>query len=603
MRDSTFVKCILASAALHAATMVLFFNKPLHFYPRFLTHLGKNAPMPLEEDGIVILKKDDALEEAFRGFAVLSPHAAAPHDAIKFVSAENYTATIEEKPLAYEHPLLFPDDQELELPKVLPVQPLEIASDNISARMTNPSVALRPDSPSIEPSGETVNPFEDLPIPYTAPVAASEGLLDFEFLPSKEKFTLPPPLYPTISSPSLVSSETIALPDQQIAVEATPALPAKPDAAAPPIFQQQPAIAAQYAFPSLSGYGIPELTTLDWNEIFEVDIKTLAREEGGYLFSLTFIPKVDLSQHKLKQNYYFLIDRSNSIEKNRYQCFKRGVLRAIASLKENDLFNVAIFDSKVSKLSETSIVYNKKNQRLAEEFLEKQPHGNYGPPTDLYSSLLKIIPSDVNENEAHTAILISTGVSKIKPEKQRTLINAWLEANRGKVVLYTAAVGSDNNLGPLDLLGTSGRGALMHSDTNTAFPRKLAKLILTLRSPIAKEMTLSVSDADPASRLQLFPSPSRLPYLFSDHPFVLFGTAEKLTDFTLMLEGKNKDQLMTIKKTVAFSKAKPGTRLLSKQWASEQAHLFYEQYLQEGKPALLEEAQKLLADEPQNSRR
>ena len=33
---------------------------------------------------------------------------------------------------------------------------------------------------------------------------------------------------------------------------------------------------------------------------------------------------------------------------------------------------------------------------------------------------------------------------------------------------------------------------------------------------------------------------SRLPNLFSDHPYVLVGHTAKLTDFTLLLEGKNK---------------------------------------------------------------
>jgi hypothetical protein len=222
---------------------------------------------------------------------------------------------------------------------------------------------------------------------------------------------------------------------------------------------------------------------------------------------------------------------------------------------------------------------------------------------DLYACLGKIIPSQVDEEEAHTAILISDGESSLKLDKQRSLINAWLQANRGKITLYTAAVGQDNNLSSLDLLGTASRGSLLYSDTHTGFPRKLAKLILTLRSPVAKEMSLNIVANDPSSRLQLYPSSSRLPYLFSDHPYVLYGTAEKLSDFTLILEGKNKGQILSIKKEISFNKSRPASRLLSKEWQTQQAHLFYEQYLQEGKPALLEQAQKLLSDEPTRSRR
>jgi hypothetical protein len=405
------------------------------------------------------------------------------------------------------------------------------------------------------------------------------------------------------SSHSVIASDVSFLSKQEPISNPDLPLDQTPVPAAAAKLKTPATVPTHTALPALASYGIPEYKSVEWNDVFEVDIKTLAREEGGFLFSLTFIPKIDLTQHCLKQNYYFLIDRSNSIEKHRYQSFKRAVTRAIASLREGDNFNIIIFDSKIARLSERLLPFSKKNQRLAEEFLERQPYGHYGAPIDFYSCLGKIIPFQTDEDEAHTAILISDGESALKLDKQRSLINAWLQANRSKIALYTAAVGQDNNLSSLDLLGTVSRGSLLYSDTHTGFPRKLAKLVLTLRSPVAKEMSLSILPTDPSARLQLYPSSSRLPYLFSDHPYVLYGTADKLSDFTLLLEGKNKGQILSIKKEISFTKAKQGNRLLSKEWSIQQAHLFYEQYLQEGKPALLEEAQKLLLDESTRTRR
>lgn len=69
------------------------------------------------------------------------------------------------------------------------------------------------------------------------------------------------------------------------------------------------------------------------------------------------------------------------------------------------------------------------------------------------------------------------------------------------------------------------------------------------------------------------------------------GSCNKLTDFTLVLEGKNKDQVLTIKKQVSLSKAKAGSRLLAKQWAAEKAHTFFDQYLKEGEASLLKQAE------------
>ena len=608
MKDSLLLKCLVASGALHAIAMAVFFARPLHFNPNSTATLGKTAPTFLKNEELVILKKDAALEDAFKDFIVVSPQTPLPTNGVRQVALESYS-TLDEPtalPTPEQQPLILPDlSQELSTPD-LPVKPLDLTIAGISVEAKNPNLNLSQPTPSIQQTRPDMNPFEGLVLQsFTDQQAlAPESVLDFEFLPSQEKFSaVVPPPSSTPQTPAIIATDVSLLSKQENLAAPEIALEQSPIAAAIPKLQPSIPSARYSSLPSLSSYGIPEYKSVEWNEVFDIDIKTLSREEGGYLFSLTFVPKIDLSEHCLKQNYYFLIDRSSSIERHRYQSFKRAVTRAVASLRDGDNFNIIIFDSKIARLSEKMVPFNKKNQRLAEEFLERQPHGHYGPPVDLYACLGKIIPSQVDEEEAHTAILISDGESSLKLDKQRSLINAWLQANRGKITLYTAAVGQDNNLSSLDLLGTASRGSLLYSDTHTGFPRKLAKLILTLRSPVAKEMSLNIVANDPSARLQLYPSSFRLPYLFSDHPYVLYGTAEKLSDFTLILEGKNKGRILSIKKEISFNKSRPANRLLSKEWQTQQAHLFYEQYLQEGKPALLEQAQKLLSDEPTRSRR
>ncbi len=605
MKDSLFLKCIVISGALHAIAMMAFFATPLHFHPNFFTTLGKTPPTLLDDDEIVILKKDAVLEDAFRDFIVAKPPLSS--GGMKTVAPDIHnTAIAEEAPSPLGQPLILPESPAFAAIITPPMQSLDLPDQEISVKITTPFLSLDQPPPFIEETKRQSNPFESIALqsfPQQQAIA-SEGLLDFEFLPSEEKFSPPAVSSPAIPSTHAgIASDVSLLSKRETLSDLSISLSQQPTDLSAPKLQQPPAALVYSPLLSLSNYGIPEFNSIEWNDAFDIDIKTVAREEGGYLFSLTFLPKVDLTQHRLKQNYYFLIDRSNSIERNRYQSFKRAVTRCVGSLREGDNFNIVIFDSKIARLSENLIPYTKRNQLLAEEFLERQPHGHYGTPTDLFTSLTKIIPTEVNEDEAHTAILISDGESPLKLDKQRSLINAWLQTNSGKVTLYTAAVGQDNNLSILDLLGTVSRGSLLYSDTHTGFPRKLAKLVLTLRSTIAKDMTLTLTSTDPTSRLQIYPGSARLPYLFSDHPYVLYGIADKLTDFTVQLEGRNKGQLLSIKKMITFAKAKPGNRLLSKQWAAEQAHLFYEQYLQEGKPALLEAAKKLLSDEPARSRR
>lgn len=340
-------------------------------------------------------------------------------------------------------------------------------------------------------------------------------------------------------------------------------------------------------------YGIHLKPGLEWKDLFDVEMKIYPQEEG-YLFGLTFLAKTPLLEHSLKQNYYFLIDGSQTIDRNRYQTFKRGVIRALSCLKEGDFFNILIFDSKIIRLNPTPLPFNKKNQQVAEHFLHQQDHTNFGKLGDIGSFLNTLLPIQSNYEEAHTAILISNGNSVLQREQQRQAVQTWIGQNHGKITLYTAAVGEDNNILFLELLSRLSRGHLMYSDTHASFPRKLAKLVSILRKPLVKEMALTIVATDPEAHLQLYPTDLRMPDLLSGKPYVVFGRIKKPTDFTIMLQGKNRENVLSIKKTLSFQHAKTGTSSFLREWYINHAHLYYEQYLQNGRSAFLEKAQSYL---------
>ena len=371
MKDSLLLKCIVTSGAFHAIALAAFFAAPIHFHPNFFTTLGKAPPTRFDEDNIVILKKDAALEEAFGDFVVAQPPYV--QGGAKTAAADPHcTAVAEESSLPPGQSLLLPVTEEVAKVGEISMEPLELPDQEVSFKLSAPSLTLAltldQPPPSVEPTLRPLNPFESL-IVQSLPEQqniASEGLLDFEFLPSEEKFRPPvasPPELP--SSHAVIASDVSLLSKQETLSDPSIPLTEQPTSLPAVKFEQQPAAPIYSALPSLSNYGIPEFNSVEWNDIFDVDIKTVAREEGGYLFSLSFIPKVDMSQHRLKQNYYFLIDRSSTIERNRYQSFKRAVIRSIGSLREGDHFNVVIFDSKIARLSETLIPYTKKEPSIS----------------------------------------------------------------------------------------------------------------------------------------------------------------------------------------------------------------------------------------------
>jgi hypothetical protein len=577
MKHKRLTQSVLISAALHLAAAAVLFSKQLYIAPHFLTLMGKMPSVFLEEEEISLLKRNEALASALSQFEV-------PQSTSKKMAK----LKMESIPTVSQVALSFPSTEpNLELhawsPTIeegsLPL--LKPYSLNLSVMEASKGVAVSLGSP--------LDYLESLPSSLRAEdIAAAHPFTSEEVASISLPFQQ---VVPQNFEPSLATSITFN--------EKTP-FPIHPDFTITP--ETQSSITHMRQSFSFQEYGLPALYLNEWNEFFEVDVKVFPHEEKGFLFSVHLIPKQDLSEHRLKQNYLFVIDRTNLTDKNLYQGFKKAVSRAICALREGDYFNVILLDASVKALDEKPLKFTKANQKLAEEFLNKNSRSHHHG-ADLYTQLSQIIKFGDDSHEAMTAILISDGGPHLKQHVQRRKINQWLEANRDRLTIYTATAGLGQNLSSLKMIGSASRGSLLYSDTHASFPRKLAKLVMDLRYPIGKEMTASLVSHDLSARVEFLPPSSRLPYLFSDHPFVFVGSCDKLSDFTLIVEGKNRNQDLIIKKTISLSKAKPASRLLVKQWSAEKTNTLLDQYLREGEISILKQAEKELGYDLKNPRR
>lgn len=586
--NSLFLKCFIGSLTFHALALGIFFYKPL--------------ANPIETDLIVESKyqhfsswqnKEDKLAQAFQHF-ILSREKfplVKIKDSVNFLTTHTSNEPETVSPLQLSE-LVFPD------PLSHPIEILKESSIRIPLPIIElPHMILQdiPSTPFVlkEPS-RLSNPFNNLSSPLStrpwkppidSPVCYSskqEKVLEPLSLETPKEIIKP------FSSDFFYHQNQMTSPEFKLPRSVFSSTP-KPSLLYPNF---QPSLER---FTSLEHYGFSQSSLFHWKDLFDVDLKLYPQEEGSYLFSLTFFGKTNLTEHALKQNYYFIIDRTASIDKYRYQTFKRGVVRALACLREGDFFNIFIFDSKITQFSKEPLCFNKKTQQAAQRFLEDEPHQHHRKSVDIYSALIDLLPYQKKQQEAHTVILITDGKGSLHTQQQKHIIETWLTQSQGKISLYTAAVGQENNILFLDLLSRLSRGHLMYSDTHASFPRKLAKLVSTLRSPIAKEMSFTLVSSDPKSRLKLYPPPMQLPDLFCHHPYVLLGKIEKPTDFVLMIQGKHKGTVLNIKKQISFKQAKTATSLFLKEWKAFQAHLYYEKYLLEEKPIFLEKAMQHLS--------
>ena len=596
-KKSLLGTCLLISLSVHVFVLFFFTRTPLLVQNR-LASLFKKSAVPLsvltqeEED----LLRQEELEEAFDQFVTLPKalpfdYSHQLYEHIMSPAEEVVADTSSKEDLGLEN-------QE-ELPSLYPPSTFALNLDHVGDLEEGileegilPQLQFEK-TPSFDPKKELassialdeVDTVDDLGIdsmPITANVES-----DLDPVAALESFKQTPMPNEDFSAKSTV--EPLQLPqnssDQLALMELKSLLPL-----------ENKSVQFSTLLPEIEDYSLPEVArALPWDDAFDVKVELIPNPENqGFVFTLNLTPTDEVDLTSMPQNFYFLIDRSSSIPRHRFGTFKRATLKALTCLREGDKFNIILFDKKVKRLSAKPIPFSKMNYKRAQEFLEKQEHGTAFASADLFAALKRIIPKEISDEEAHSAILITDGESSQAPVKQHKNISEWLKQNAGKVTLYTAAVGKNNNLLMLDLLSTATGGRLIYSDTHAAFPRRLGKLILNLHGPLIKDLQISAQPKNPETEIRFHPSTLQMPTLFTHRPYEIVGSASSLTDFTLLITGKHKNRNVMIAKEISLKNAFKGNRLLEKKWAGAKAKTKYSEYLTEGKVAHLLKAKELL---------
>jgi hypothetical protein len=318
----------------------------------------------------------------------------------------------------------------------------------------------------------------------------------------------------------------------------------------------------------------------------------------GYLFRLQLTPKENAVFKRIAHNVFFLVDRSFSIPSERYEKSKRAILQSLSLLQEGDTFNLLVFDSNIVRMSGNNVPFNSQNVSKAYEFFSQQGHGGFFATTDLYSSLGNIVPAIVAEQEVNTAILLSDGDPFLDLSKQRIAIGQWTRQNAGKVSLYSIAASQGNNLSLLGLLSAVNKGELHYAANDDGIAGTIFNLLQGLQHPIGKEITTTVVVPNAGTQVSLFPTSHRLPNLYQDIPYVIYGSTNTLEDFHIFFQGKYYDRWLDIKQVVSFKNVQATSgNTLEHLWTLQKAYDYYDQYLYNGDVAVLKLARQLLHDQ------
>jgi Ca-activated chloride channel family protein len=286
-------------------------------------------------------------------------------------------------------------------------------------------------------------------------------------------------------------------------------------------------------------------------------------DETTYLFAITLIPASTSSLPILPQHYTFLVDRSNSMQKEGLTTVKQAIQKALTTISSQDTFNVIAFDSSSEKLFPTGQLASQETLDKASQFLSRLSLGSFFNATNLYTPLLLSLPPQDTANRLYNTILVSNGEAP-----HRELLATWTLQNQGHTTFFSLITGRPQSVPFFESLALVNRGISLHATNKHGVKRKLLKLLKQMKSPIAHNIHCHAI-AQPNQHLALHFDPQTTPHLYVSQPFVLFGSTKSLEDFTLFIQGKGLSEWINIRKTISFSYAKKGGKQLITMWEKQ----------------------------------
>lgn len=597
---------LFVSLLLHASGLFYFYTHPILLHSSWKSWFGLSARIPSllaqgdEEMAIEEQTKTAAIEDAFEHFLVLSSHLKHPMDLVKLPEGTSLSPT--------EETALAPKEIQTTPELTLSQEPSDLSSDlsplpvDLENSLDLSQLPPQEQKPSI-PSMLHVASEPDLPYPALEdPSLQEEGTSPYTFAEAVKE--------PSSADPSLAWTSPKSI---ELKLDSAPLLDFPPAASFPEIPSLDEGLLSSSDLPSvperaretllsaippssLTDYSLAPLAIAsNWNDNFKLQLRfTPDKESEGYLFSLELSPTFDTSDYHLPQHFHFLLDRSHTVQKHRFSVFKRATLKALSCMQPGDSFNIYLLDKKVTSMGKAPIPYSAKAVQAADEFLSKEAGPKFFTSSDLFSALRSLQETLVDTQGEHTAILLTDGHTKFSSTKLKKLLKTWNASNLGNLSVYAAAVGSKNDLLTLDLFSTLNGGKLLYCDTYASFPRKLGKLILDLREPIATHLILSVLPSDPAAKITLSPATSHPPALYARQPYLIVGKTDRLCDFDIVVQGKHKEEWVCIKQSVSFAEGEKSSKALEKYRYSPETEELYAQFLNDGNGTHLQKAKELL---------
>jgi len=281
-------------------------------------------------------------------------------------------------------------------------------------------------------------------------------------------------------------------------------------------------------------------------------------EKKGYFRITVSADQQSEALEVIAKEVVFLVDASLSIKRRRLEAFKEGIRYAIANLNEGDHFNIVAFRDETEAMSTTSVEVNASSLQAAEQFLQKIRAGSR---TSIYKAFIDSIKSPAYMLPSYL-VLLSDGRPTYDVRSSANLIGEIMRVNANMRSIFAISGGTNINRFLMDFLSYQNRGWSEFAQNDEEISDRIASWYDKISNPVLRNVRYQVT---PLEATDFYPQ--RLPDIYRDTEFILYGRYDKEQEFSVRILGEAEGRTKELIFTYDLRAAPQGTADISRYWA------------------------------------
>ncbi|MDB5353234.1 MAG: uncharacterized protein JWN86_4481 [Planctomycetota bacterium] len=252
--------------------------------------------------------------------------------------------------------------------------------------------------------------------------------------------------------------------------------------------------------------------------------------EDGY-FLLMASPEVKRPDAKPQpKTVVFVLDRSGSMSGKKIEQAKNALKFVLENLRDDDLFNIVIYDDRVETYKPELQRYSKDARADAVRFVENiQPGGS----TNIDDALKAALGQIKDDSRPNYVLFLTDGLPTAGETRETAIAEDAKKANPIHARVFAFGVGFDVNARLLDRLSGGNGGTSEYVKPDEDIESHVGRFYAKMSSPVLSNLSITFTGTD-VNRTY----PRDLPDLFDGGQLIWVGRYHQSGKATVKIEGK-----------------------------------------------------------------